>query len=281
MTLTLPFIGMGLLAVAAFLMTDPLLYFWNGICRKFISDIEPEFARLHMKMSNLPITLLGWGFAMFLFLALAFIYGIWIISFTMIFIIYKSLRPILQWMIRRQKLLLRDQMVMSLPFIVNSVHAGLSLEESFKSAAKDMPEPLSKEFKHIFEEYEHGKPFNQALDDAKKRFPVESFSIFATTMITTSKHGGNLSNVLDRLRKSLEENQRLERMLEAKTASGKLTISFLAFASVAFLIYDFIIVPEGTVLFFTNVLGQIAFSTAIGLTYWGFKWGNKIMDVNF
>lgn len=281
MTLTLPFIGMGLLAVAAFLAADPLLYFWNKICRNLISDIEPEFARLYMNMSNLPLAHLGWGGAMFLFLALAFIYGIWIISFMMIFIIFQSLRPILQWMIRRQKQLLRDQMVMALPFITNSVRAGLSLEESLKSAANDMPAPLSNEFQRVVDEYEHGKPFNQSLDDAKKRLPVESFSIFATTMITTSKHGGNLSNVLDRLRKSLEENQRLERMLEAKTASGKLTISFLAFASLAFLLYDFMVVPEGTILFFTNVLGQIAFSTAIGLTYWGFKWGNKIMEVDF
>jgi tight adherence protein B len=184
-------------------------------------------------------------------------------------------------MIRCRKQLFRDQMVIALPFIVNSVRAGLSLEESFRSAAKDMPNPLSKEFKRIFDEYEHGKPFNQALDDAKKRLPVESFSIFTTTMITTSKHGGNLSNVLDRLRKSLEENQRLERMLEAKTAAGKFTISFLACASLAFLAYDFIVVPEGTLLFFTNVLGQIAFSTALGFTYLGFRWGNKIMNVDF
>jgi tight adherence protein B len=281
MTSILPFIGMGLFAVAAFLITDPLLYFWNAICRKLISDIEPEFVRLHINMSNLPIALLGWGFMMFLFFVLAFIYGVWIISFTMIFIIFQSLRPVLHWMIRRQKQLLRDQMIMALPFIINSVRAGLSLEESLKSASRDMPSPLSNEFKRIVDEYEHGKPFNQSLDDAKKRLPVESFSIFATTMITTSKHGGNLSNVLDRLRKSLEENQRLERMLEAKTASGKLTILVLSFATIAFFLYDFLVVPEGTLLFFTNGLGQIAFSTAIVLTYLGFKWGNKIMNIDF
>ena len=272
---------MALFALAGFIVSDVLLKVWGTVSMKTIDDLCPRFATLHMDMQTLPVYLFLWGIGMCLIICVGGIYNILIIALTIVFVVYQVPRIVLQDMIRRRERLVRDQMVGVLPLVINSVRAGLSLEEAIETASQETPAPLAKELRRIVEEYEHGRPFSKALEDAKERLHVESFAVFVTAMTTTSKQGGNVSIVLDRLRKSLEENQRLERKLIAETASGNLVITILTFFPLGYLLFSLMTNFEGTSIFFTNLIGQILLSIAILFCNAGYKLGRYYMNIEF
>jgi tight adherence protein B len=205
----------------------------------------------------------------------------WPITAALLFLFYLIPKMILQYFVKRQKILLRDQLVTAMNIISNSVRAGLSLEESIRIVSGEIPEPLSNEFKRMTREHQRGVSFLHTLEDAKKRLDLPGFTLFVSALTANHQRGGKITDVLERLRKSLIENQRLERKLEAETASGNLVILILSVFPYGFLALSLMINYEPTLLLFTTFVGQILFSLVLILTYIGYRWGNKIMNIEF
>ena len=86
---------------------------------------------------------------------------------------------------------------------------------------------------------------------------------------------------LEEIRKSLLESQRLERKLNADTATGRLTIDTLACAPIAFVLLTYLLNPVGTELLFSTVSGNLVLLFATALTYVGYRWGQKVVDIDF
>jgi len=275
-------IAMGLFSLAGLLLSDVLLMAGQSMAQKLFEDTTSTFATIRLKVNHLSYYLWAWEVTMLIvLLGVGGILQKWVLALTVIFIIFQIPRFVLNKMINRQKRRLRDQLVEVLPILVNSVRAGLSLEEALSALCDNSPVPLRDEFVRIHHDYIHGRPLVHALDDAKKRLKVECFTVFATALITTIVQGGNLSSVLDKMHKNLEENQRLERNLEAKTASGSLTVLVLAVFPAGYFFFSLWTNFEGTQFFLTNFIGNILLSISILLCYTGFRWGNAILNIEF
>ena len=104
--------------------------------------------------------------------------------------------------------------------LANTTRAGLTLAQGFQSIAPDIPEPLGVEIRRIVRSFESGQPLSHAIREVKNRLELESFSVFASSVLVALEQGGQISLSLDKISVSLAEIQRLEQKIEASSAGG-------------------------------------------------------------
>ena len=277
-----PFLGMGLFAVCAWILARPIQEIWDSVSSSYVADMSEMFAKVHLDPKTLVFYKRLWGVLMLAtVIVIGFHLGMWPIVLAVLGFLYFSPRIILQSLIRRRQTLLRDQLLPALSVIANSIRAGVTIEGAVATAAEEVPDPLAKEFKRIAGEYQHGRSFIDAVEEAKKRLALSSFTLFAASMITNKKRGGDISETIERLRKSLLENQRLERKLEADTSTGVMVINLLSAFPVFFLILAYFMNPVGTSLLFTTFFGQLTLFFVILLVGIGYRLGMKILNIDF
>jgi tight adherence protein B len=277
-----PYFGMGLFMICAWLLANPILTIWDNFCTSYIEDLSQMLSKLQIDSGSLVFYERLWGILILgTIVVVGFYAGMWPIVFTIICLLYLSPRIILQTLIRQQQTLLRDQLLPSLSVIANSVRAGMTIEAAFEAAADETPDPLAREFKRIVGEYQHGRSFIDTVNDAKHRLLLPSFTLFAASIITNKKRGGDISETIERLRKSLLENQRLERKLEADTATGVMVINLLSLFPLGFLFFAYLMNPDGTTLLLTTFVGQLILCLVIVLVAVGYRIGMKIMNIDF
>jgi tight adherence protein B len=279
---TLLLLGSSLaMAGAVFFLTQLIEPLWDSVTARYIRDLQPMLDALSLNPANLPQLLRFWGVAMagsFLFIALAL--GMWPVAFIAVYLVYVAPRIYLHAEIARRTSLLRDQLVGSVTALANATRAGLSLAQGIDNVSAETPEPLATELRKISRDYRGGRPLSASLIDARSRLKLDSFTLFASALLVSLERGGRITEALERISRSLQENQRLERKLEADTQSGKKVVVILAIFPFAFLVMFYFLNPEGTSLLFTTVLGQIVLLVVIVLVYFAVRWAQRILDVD-
>ena len=277
-----PLLSTVLVAVAGAVVAEPLLAAWDRISRSYVGKLDEMLAKLRLDPNNLTVGMRLWGLsALGIILFFGVYCAMWPIMVALLGVLYLLPKIIIQVLIKRRSNLLRDQLLSALSVIANSVRAGLAIEAAIETAAQETPDPLAREFRQIIGEYRHGRPFIEAIESIKKELGLTSFTLFAAAIITNKKRGGAITETLEQLRKSLLENQRLERKLEADTANGRMIINLLAIFPFFFLLFAYFANPDGTVLMFNTLPGQLAMFVTIVLVYIGYRLGMKIMDIEF
>lgn len=180
-------------------------------------------------------------------------------------------------MVRQRMVLLRDQMVEAVSTLANSVRASMDLAQGLRRVAEDVPEPLAGEFQRIVRDLDGGRVFRDTIRDAQARLNIDSFTLFAGAILAAEEAGGPLNQTLDNISRSLQENQRLERKLDAQTESARTVVVTLAGMPVGFLILSYLMFPEGTQLVFSTWLGQLILFGSFCLAVGGVVWSRRII----
>ncbi|MFO1019427.1 MAG: type II secretion system F family protein [Planctomycetales bacterium] len=258
----------------------PVLQVWDRVSSAKIRDLSDRIRALHMDDKQVAFLMRLWGGAMAgTFILVWFIMGMPTVAVVLVFLIYKSPRLLLTSAIRRRSYLLRDQLVGAGIGLANACRSGLSLAQAFEAVTKDIPDPLKSELSRIVGEYHAGRPLREALLATKERLNLDSFSLLVSAVLVCMERGGNLTEALDRISRSLQENQRLERKLEADTQSGRMVVIVLCVFPFLFLGGFYVIDPEGTSLMFTTVLGQIVLAGVILCVFAAGRMAQKILSI--
>lgn len=262
------------------LFSQSLGAFWDSITRRYVADLTVYLEALSIDRSKVPMLLRWWGISILtVIVVLGVLLGMPPLALGAAYLVFVAPRLILQSMIDRRRTLLRDQMVAATTALANCCRAGLALPQALASVANESPPPLSLELKQIVTEYEHGRPLPEAIESTKVRLNLDSFTIFCVAMLVAIERGGKLTDSLERISHSLQENQRLERKLAAETASGKNVVRLLALFPLGFLAFLFLVKPDQTVLVFQSYFGQTIMLMVMLLVYASVRWSQRIMDL--
>jgi tight adherence protein B len=259
-------------------LIEPL---WDRIAANYIRDLRPMLTALNLDSGALPQQMRWWGISMavaFLFVALGL--GMWPVAFVATYLIYVAPRIYLQALISQRSFLLRDQLVSSVTGLANATRAGLSLAQGIENVGAETPEPLAAEFARIVREYQGGRPLASSLKDARDRLQQDGFTLFISALLVSLERGGRITEALERIGHSLQENQRLERKLQAETESGRKVVVILAIFPVVFLGLFYFLNPEGTALLFTTLLGQLVLLVVIAMVYFAVQWARRILTLD-
>jgi tight adherence protein B len=235
---------------------------------------------LSLDHTLLPRYLRIWGVAMVAaFVIVAFVLRMPPVAIAAVYIVYAAPRIILEFMIRRRRAILRDQMVAATVALANTSRAGLSLAQGLETIGNETPEPLSAELRRIVHEYRHGRPLSEAIRSTKERLKIESFTLFSAAILVCLERGGRITDALERISHSLQELQRIERKLEADTASGTKVVYLLTVFPLIFLGISYLINAEGTLLMLHSLAGQFVLLLVIAITYASFRWSQRILAI--
>lgn len=253
---------------------------WDEVTKRYVADVTPMLDSLSLDRSRLPGYLRVWGVSLVTaFVGVAFVLGMPPVALAAVYMVYVAPRIILDFLIRRRRALLRDQMVAASVALANTSRAGLSLAQGLETVGNETPEPLASELRRIVREYKHGRPLFEALRAAKERLMVDSFTLFSAAVLVSLERGGRITDALERISHSLQEIQRIERKLEVDTASGKKVVYLLTGFPLFFLGLSYVMNPVGTATVFQSLLGQVILLVVIGLCYFSFRWSQRILAI--
>lgn len=252
---------------------------WGRLAQRRIADLTPRLQELNVSSSRLPRYLNLWGLAMLLAIVLGLILNMLPVALMAIYLIYVAPRLILNSFLRRRQALLRDQMVTACITLANTTRAGLSLGQGLASVAAESPQPLQYELQRIVHQFQGGLPLPEAIKEAKHRLKLDSFTLFANAVLVSLERGGRITEALENIGESLQENQRLERKIEADTASGRRVVITLAIFPFAYLGLFLLLDPENTGLLLSTFGGQLVLVAVAVLVYISVRWSNKILSI--
>jgi tight adherence protein B len=253
---------------------------WDRLADRQMGRLSRRFQQLSLSEERLQLFLRVWGVVLVSGTVtlcwaldkppLALVFG---------FLAYMAPRHMLDALIRRRSRLLRDQLVAASVGIGNGVRAGLSLAQAIESVGNATPKPLADELRRICFQFERGRPLLEAIEDVRGRLDLEPFTLFAVALEVAHKRGGRLSETLQRISASLQENRRLERRIESETSTGRQTVVILSVFPLIFLLTFALLDPHSTGLLWSRLDGQCLLAVVAILVYAGASWANHIMKM--
>jgi tight adherence protein B len=134
--------------------------------------------------------------------------------------------------VRRQqgKRLIRfsEQLPDMLNLMVNGLRAGFSIMQAMEAVSKELPPPISDEFRRVVQEIQIGLPIDRALDNLLRRIPSEDLDLTITAMNVQREVGGNLAEILDTISHTIRERVRIKGEIRVLTSQVVYSGRFLS-----------------------------------------------------
>lgn len=119
-----------------------------------------------------------------------------------------------------------DQLGDMLNLMVNGLRAGYSTMQAMEAISKELPAPISDEFRRVVQEMQLGVSMETALDNLLRRIPSDDLDFVVTAINVQREVGGNLSEILDSISFTIRERVRIKGEIRVMTsqvrASGTL-----------------------------------------------------------
>jgi tight adherence protein B len=115
----------------------------------------------------------------------------------------------------------------ALDTLTRAVRAGHAFTTSLELIAGEIAEPISTEFRKLYEEQKFGLPVRDALINLSVRMPLVDVKFFVTAVMLQRETGGNLAEILDNLSYVIRERFKIMRQVRVYTAQGRLTMMLL------------------------------------------------------
>ncbi len=172
-----------------------------------------------------------------------------------------------------------EQFPEAVDLMSRAIRAGHAFSTGIKMVADEMPDPVGKEFRRVFEEQNLGLPLRNALVGLLDRVELVDLKLFVVAVLIQRQSGGNLSEILDKIAYTIRERFRILRQLRVHTAQARLTGIILTILPpvVGGIIYT--INYEFMKVMFSEDWGIRVIVAAIVLQVLGFLWIRRIVNI--
>lgn len=121
-----------------------------------------------------------------------------------------------------------DQLSDMLNLMVNGLRAGYSTMQAMEAVSREMPPPISDEFKRVVQEMQLGLPMDRSLDNLLRRIPSDDLDLVIAAMNVQREVGGNLAEILDTISHTIRERVRIKGEIRVLTSQVMYSGKFLA-----------------------------------------------------
>lgn len=126
-----------------------------------------------------------------------------------------------------------DQLPDMINLMVNGLRAGYSTMQAMEAVSRELPPPISEEFRRVVQEMQLGVPMERALANLLRRIPSEDLDFVITAINVQREVGGPLAEILDTISFTIRERIRIKgeiRVLVAQVISSGRLLSGVPFA---------------------------------------------------
>jgi tight adherence protein B len=119
-----------------------------------------------------------------------------------------------------------------LNLMVNGLRAGYSTMQALEAISKELPPPISDEFRRVVQEMQIGITMETALENLLRRIPSDDLDFVVTAINVQREVGGNLSEILDSISFTIRERVRIKgevRVLTSQVRASGTLLSMVPF----------------------------------------------------
>jgi tight adherence protein B len=143
-----------------------------------------------------------------------------------------------------------DQLGDMLNLMVNGLRAGYSTMQAMEAISRELPSPISDEFRRVVQEMQLGVPMEAALENLLRRIPSDDLDFVVTAINVQREVGGNLSEILDSISFTIRERVRIKGEIRVMTAQVRASGTLLSIIPMALALILWFMNPEYLLSFF-------------------------------
>jgi tight adherence protein B len=167
----------------------------------------------------------------------------------------------------------------AIELLARAVRAGHAFTTALEMVGSELNQPVSGEFRKVFEEQKFGLAVRDALHNLAKRVPLTDVKFFVTAVLLQRETGGNLAEVLDKLSYVIRERFKLQRQVRVFTAQGRLTMIILMCLPPALALGITMLNPHFIRPLFEDRIGHVLLLVGITLQVIGFFLIRRIIRI--
>jgi tight adherence protein B len=169
----------------------------------------------------------------------------------------------------------------AIDLLSRALRAGHAFTTALGMVAEELPQPISGEFRLLYDRQNFGLPLNEALRDFAQRVPLLDARFFVTAVLTQRETGGNLSEVLDNLATVIRDRFTLKREVRVKSAQGRMTGWVLAAMPPALALIYMVVNPGYLRTLIEDPAGVRMIIAAVGLQLLGMVVIRRIVRIDY
>ncbi|CAN0478314.1 unnamed protein product, partial [Discosporangium mesarthrocarpum] len=136
--------------------------------------------------------------------------------------------------VQRQRFV--DQLPEAIDIIIRGARVGMSLPENFQVIAREMPDPVGRQFRILAEKLGIGIDLETALASAVNEIGVKELQFMATTLILQRRTGGQYAEVLENLSRVLRDRRAQYLKAKALTSESRVSARIVTIVTVVVLV---------------------------------------------
>jgi tight adherence protein B len=129
-----------------------------------------------------------------------------------------------------------NQLADMLSLMVNGLRAGYSTMQAMEAVSRELPSPISDEFRRVVQEMQLGIQMDTSLDNLVRRIPSKDLDLVVTAINVQREVGGNLAEILDTISHTIRERVRVKGEIRVLTSQVMMSGRVLAIMPVAVII---------------------------------------------
>ena len=183
---------------------------------------------------------------------------------------------------KRRLVRFNDQLSDMLNLVVNGLRAGYSTMQAMESVSKELPSPISEEFRRVVQEMQLGVSMERALDNLLRRIPSDDLDLIITAINVQREVGGNLAEILDTISYTIRERVRIKGDIRVLTTQVMYSGRFLSFMPLIVIAILYLVNRPYIMEFFnasSGICGYISLGLAAVLIFFGYLAMNKLADI--
>ncbi len=158
-----------------------------------------------------------------------------------------------------------DNLPEALDIIVRGVRSGLPVNDTLRIIANEAKEPVKSEFRRVIEQQQLGISVSDALAKMALRVPATETNFFAIVIEIQSKAGGNLSEAVGNLSKTVRERKKMRGKIAAMSMEALASAAIIGVVPFVVTFALYMTSPAYMSLLFTTSHGRIV--ALIGLSW--------------
>ncbi len=169
-----------------------------------------------------------------------------------------------------------------LNLMVNGLRAGFSTMQAMEAVSRELPSPISDEFRRVVQEMQLGVPMERALDNLLIRIPSEDLDLTITAINVQREVGGNLAEIMETISHTIRERIRIKGEIRVLTTQVMYSGRFLSMLPLFVMGILYLLNREYMLEFFkpeSFPCGYIALALAALLIFFGYLAMNKLGDI--
>ncbi len=168
-----------------------------------------------------------------------------------------------------------------LDLLVGSLRAGQGLLQAIESASSVQPEPMRTEMLRVVGQVNMGTSISDSMESLSTRFDSRDVDLLAAAIAINRETGGNLTEVLERLAKTVRQRRDVRAEAKALTAAPRATSYFLLVIPFIITGYSVAISPIYRERLLHTQVGRIIVIGAIIWSFVGFFISQKLAKAEY